>query len=45
MTEPKRLFDCIEVQLSKGGFDDMLAGKGKRAMEKIQHPASKGNCR
>jgi long-chain acyl-CoA synthetase len=27
MNEPKRLFDCIELHLQKGGFDDMLAGK------------------
>ncbi|MBS1759249.1 MAG: long-chain fatty acid--CoA ligase [Bacteroidetes bacterium] len=27
MTEPKRLFDCIEYQLEKNPKDDMLAGK------------------
>jgi long-chain acyl-CoA synthetase len=27
MTEPRRLFDCVEWQLSKGGLDDMLNGK------------------
>ena len=27
MTEPRRLFDCIELQLAKGGLTDMLAAK------------------
>lgn len=27
MTSPKRLFDCIELQLQRGGIEDMLAGK------------------
>lgn len=27
MTEPRRLFDCIDLQLEKGGLQDMLAGK------------------
>lgn len=27
MTEPKRLFDCISLQLEKSPLDDMLAGK------------------
>src|SRR5688572_29399780 len=27
MSEPRRLFDCIEAQLSKGGLTAMLSGK------------------
>lgn len=27
MKEPRRLFDCIELQLAKGGLTDMLAAK------------------
>ena len=27
MTDPKRLFDCLEFQLSQGGKPDMLAAK------------------
>lgn len=34
MTEPRRLFDCLEWQLSKGGVDDMLAGKERGQWKK-----------
>lgn len=34
MTEPGRLFDCIELQLAKGGLADMLAGKERGQWKK-----------
>lgn len=34
MNDPQRLFDCIEVQLAKGGFDDMLVGKERGQWKK-----------
>ncbi len=35
MTDPRRLFDCLDYLLAKGDIADLLAAKEKRGMEEI----------
>jgi len=41
MTDPKRLFDCLELNVERENLPDMLAGKenGKKTTERKYNPA------
>ena len=43
MTDPKRLFDCLDYNLERSALARYACCQGKWKMANLQHPRGKGN--